>query len=83
MWKGSENSRSQSPLSHGHADVRPMSLSTNGDVPLHVRESEFLNPGNFFLFNPECWALESGKEIKEGGIPLTTGIQNPSFTDED
>ena len=29
----------------------------------------------------EFLALESGIQLKESGIPLTTGIQNPSSTD--
>ena len=52
----------------------------------NVRESRFRNPGNFFPFsgirnhgkfcfwNTESWALESGIELKESGIPLTIGI---------
>ena len=35
------------------------------------------------LWNPESWALESGKQLKESGIPLTIGIRNPSFTDNE
>ena len=35
--------------------------------------------GNFFLWNPESWVLESGIQHKESGIPLTTGIRNPMF----
>ena len=42
----------------------------------HVRESVILNPEIFCLWNPESWALESG-------IPLTTGIRNPSTTDKE
>ena len=41
------------------------------------------HPGNFCLWNPESWALESGIQLKESGIPLTIGIQNPSSTDKD
>ena len=36
------------------------------------------NPINFCL-----WNRESGKQLKESGIPLTIGIQNPSSTDKD
>ena len=49
----------------------------------HVRESGFRNRGNFCLWNPEPWALESGIQLKESGIPLTIGIQNQSSTDKD
>ena len=40
-------------------------------------------PRKFCLGNPESWALESGKQLKESGILLTIKIQNPSFTDKD
>ena len=36
-----------------------------------VRESEFRNPGNCCSWNPKSWALDSGVQIKESGIPLT------------
>ena len=32
---------------------------------------------------PESWALESGLQLKESGIPLTIRIQNPSSTDKE
>ena len=32
--------------------------------------------------NPKTWALESGIQPKESGIPLTIEIQNPSSTDK-
>ena len=38
------------------------------------------NAGNFFLWNLESWALESGIQLNGSGIPLTTGIQNPRST---
>ena len=47
------------------------------------RISVFRNPGNFFLWNPEYWSLEPGKQLKESGIQLTFGIRNPSSTDKD
>ena len=46
-----------------------------------MRIPEFPNSGN--LWNPESWASESGKQLKESGIPLTIGIRNPSFTDNE
>ena len=38
------------------------------------------NPG---LWNLESWALESGIQLKESGILLKTGIQNPGFNDKE
>ena len=35
------------------------------------------NVDNFSLWNPESWALESGIQLKESGIPLMIGIQVP------
>ena len=43
----------------------------------HVRWSGFRNPGNFCLWNPEYWALESRIQLLESRIPLKRGIQNP------
>ena len=34
----------------------------------------------FFLLNPESWALESRVRLKGSGIPLTIGIRNPGCT---
>ena len=36
-----------------------------------------VNSGNFCLWNPDTWALESGIQLMESGIPLTIGIRNP------
>ena len=36
----------------------------------------FQSRGKFSLWNPESWALDSGIQLKESGIPLTNGIQN-------
>ena len=49
----------------------------------HVRESRFRNLGNFRTWNPESWALEPGKQLKESGIPQAIGILNPSSTEKD
>ena len=46
-------------------------------------KSGFWNPGNFNLWNPESWALESVIQLKESGIPQRNGIWNPSFIDEE
>ena len=37
----------------------------------------------FCLWNPESWAFEYGIQLKEYGIPLKIGIQDPSSTDKD
>ena len=42
----------------------------------------FRKPGKFCLWNQKSWALESGIQLKESGIPLTIGIRNPSSTDK-
>ena len=39
------------------------------------------NPGKFRSWNSESWALQSGIQLKESGIPLTIRFQNPSSTD--
>ena len=31
----------------------------------------------YSYWNPECWALESEIQVKESGVPVTIGIQNP------
>ena len=50
----------------------------------HARKSGFRgDPGNFCLWNPESWSLESGIQLKESRISLTTGIQSPSPIDKD
>ena len=41
------------------------------------------NQGKICMWNPESWALESGIQLKESGIPLAIGIQNPSSTEKD
>ena len=33
------------------------------------------------MWNPESWALESGIQLKESGIALAIGNQNPSSND--
>ena len=35
------------------------------------------------MLNREPWALESGVQLKESGIPPAIGIENPSSTDKD
>ena len=43
----------------------------------------FWNPESKSLcfWNPEPWASESAIQLKESGIPVTTGIRNPSSSD--
>ena len=41
------------------------------------------NLWDFCLRNPESWALEFGIQLKESGISLRIGIQNPSTTKDD
>ena len=50
----------------------------NGFVTLFKK---FGNQGKFCLWNLGSQALESGIQLKEFGIPLTTGIKSPSSTD--
>ena len=44
------------------------------------------NLGKFLLLeykkNLESWVLECGIQLKESGIPLMIGIQNPSYSDK-
>ena len=35
------------------------------------------------MWNPESWALESGVQLQESGIPLVIGRENPSSTGKD
>ena len=39
--------------------------------------------GKFLLVESESWSLESGIQLKESRIPLTTGFQSPSLIDKD
>ena len=41
----------------------------------------FRKPGKLCSWSQKSWALESGIQLKESGIPLTIGIRNPSSTD--
>ena len=50
-----------------------------------VRESWFWNPEKFCVWNSKSeknFFVESGILLKESGIPLAIGIQNPSSTDK-
>ena len=37
---------------------------------------------DIFAWNPKSWVLESGKQLKESGMPLMMGIRNLSFNDK-
>ena len=39
--------------------------------------------GKIFLWNPKSWPSESRIQLKESGISLTIGIQNPSSPDKE
>ena len=58
-------------------------LRVGMDLSPHVRESGFRNPRNFCSWNLESWALQTVIQLKESGIPLPIGIQNPSSTDKE
>ena len=45
-------------------------------------QSRFQSPGKSCLWNPESCVLESTIQLKECGIPITIGIQNPSSTEK-
>ena len=51
-------------------------VTTSGS--LHLRKSGFRSPGNLCRRNCKSWALESGIQLKESGIPLTIGVQKSS-----
>ena len=63
------------------AFILGLPITNDGINPLHVRESRLRNLGKFCLWNTKSWALDSGIQLKESGIPLTIGIQNRSSTD--
>lgn len=48
-----------------------------------VRLSGFWNLESFCFWNRKSWALETGIQHKESGIPLTIGIGDPSSTDKE
>ena len=41
------------------------------------------DPENLCLWNPECWSLESGKQLKESRTPSTIGFRSPKSTDKE
>ena len=71
------------------SDIRLLSYCFN--MSPHVRDfgirdifdRVIRNPGGFEFGIPESWALESGIQLKESGISLTIGVQNPSSKDKD
>ena len=77
---------------HVRHATKPQSYRLPMEWP-HVWECWFWNPGHFCLWNPESWkfvswnrefwALQSGIQLKESGIPLKIAIRNPSSTDKE
>ena len=71
------------------SDIRLLSYFFN--VSPHVRDSGIRgifacgvrNQGRFELRNQESYALGSGIQVKESGIPLTIGTQNLNSSDKD
>ena len=57
--------------------IRPMLGNLDSGILVESGIHEILPPES------NSWALESGIQFKESGIPLTIGIQNPSSTDKD
>ena len=51
--------------------------------PHAIRESGFLNPANFCLWNPGSYTLQGGIQLKESGIALSIPIHNSGSTDKD
>ena len=62
--------------------VRKRHTRKKNSVSFHEREFGFRNQRNFCFWNLEFWALESGMQLKESGIPVTIGIRNPSSKDK-
>jgi len=55
-----------------------------GNVLSYKKSSHRVGESGFRIReNPEFWALEHKIQLKESGIPLTIGIQNPSSTEKD
>lgn len=61
----------------------PVELNVLVPYLAYVRESRFRNPGNFGSRNLEFWALKSGIQLEESGIPRKIRVKNPSSTDKD
>ena len=57
---------------------RTSRLSQSSALAKGIRDIEYI-----LLVDPESWALKSGIQIKESGLSLTIGIQNPNSTDKD
>ena len=57
--------------------------NNNASISVNVRESIFRNLGNFCLWNPEYYALDSGIQLKETRITLMIAIQNTSSIDKE
>ena len=66
----------------GHAHTNPHIFKNCIIISRHIRDSGFRNQRKWCLWNSESWVLESGIQLKDSGILLTIGIQNPSSTDK-
>ena len=63
--------------------IQPNPFTFQWFIPHTAPCNEIRNLGTICMWNPESWALESGVQLKESGIPLATGIENQSSTDKD
>ena len=63
--------------------IQPSPFSFLMVHPLYHPCNGIRNLGKICMWNPESWALESGVQLKESGLPLAIGIENPSSTDKD
>ena len=68
-------------LNHDALAIRKVSATFNSHNLREMLACGIRNPANIFLlWNLESWALESGKQLKNSGFPLTIGIRNPEST---
>ena len=68
-------------LNHDALAIRKVSETLNSHNLREMPACGIRNPANMFLlWNLESWALESGKQLKNSGFPLTIGIRNPKST---
>ena len=68
-------------LNHDALAIRKVSATLNSHNLREMPACGIRNPANMFLlWNLESWALESGKQLKNSGFPLSIGIRNPKST---
>ena len=63
-------------LNHDALAIRKVSATLNSHNLREMPACGIRNPANMFLL----WNLESGKQLKNSGFPLTIGIRNPKST---